>query len=54
MINNQTKPKMERQMTKKAYKDKEKRNDAKKLQTEMDLPKIPKISQSLIKALIQI
>lgn len=47
---NQTKP-MERQMTKKAYKEKEKRNEAKKLQTEMLLPKIPKISQSLIKAL---
>ena len=35
----------------KKYKEKEKRNEAKKLQTEMNLPKIPKISQSLIKAL---
>lgn len=42
---------MQRLMTKKAYKIKEKRNDAKKLQIEMNLPKIPKISQSLIKAL---
>jgi hypothetical protein len=38
-------------LTKQAYKDIEKRNEAKKLQTELLLPKIPKISQSLIKAL---
>ena len=39
------------QMTKKAYKEKEKRNKAKKSQTELNLPKIPKLSQSLIKQL---
>jgi hypothetical protein len=39
------------QMTKRAYKEKEKRNEAKKKQTELDLPKIPKLSQSLIKQL---
>lgn len=38
-------------MTKKAYKEKEKRNEAKKKQTELILPKIPKLSQSLIKQL---
>ena len=38
---------------KKAYKEKEKRNNLKKLQTEFDLPKIPKISQSLVKALFK-
>lgn len=40
-----------RKMTKKAYKQNEKRNEAKKLQTELELPKLPKISQSLIKEL---
>jgi hypothetical protein len=40
-----------RKMTKKAFKDKEKRNEAKKSQTELLLPKIPKLSQSLVKAL---
>ena len=40
-----------RKMTKKAYKEKEKRNEAKKQQTELILPKIPKLSQSLIKQL---
>jgi hypothetical protein len=40
-----------RNIPKKAFKEKEKRNDLKKTQTELELPKIPKISQSLIKAL---
>ena len=40
-----------RKMTKKAFKEKEKRNEAKKSQTELILPKIPKLSQSLVKAL---
>lgn len=40
-----------KKMTKKAYKEKEKRNEAKKSQTELTLPKIPKLSQSLVKAL---
>ena len=40
-------------MTKKAFKEKEKRNEAKKTQTELILPKIPKLSQSLIKALFK-
>lgn len=39
------------QLTKKAYKEKEKRNEAKKNQTELDLPKIPKLSEELIKEL---
>lgn len=38
-------------MTKKAFKEKEKRNEAKKSQTELNLPKIPKLSQSLVKSL---
>jgi hypothetical protein len=38
-------------LTKRAYKQKEKRNEAKKKQTELSLPKIPKLSQSLIKQL---
>ena len=33
------------------YTEKEKRNEAKKLQTELDLPSIPKLSQSFIKSL---
>ena len=41
----------ERKMTKKAFQEKAKRNEAKKKQTELDLPKIPKLSQSLVKAL---
>lgn len=41
----------ERKMTKKAYAQIEKRNEAKKKQTELVLPKIPKLSQSLVKAL---
>lgn len=36
---------------KKAYKEKEARNNLKKTQTELDLPKTPKISQSLVKSL---
>ena len=40
-----------RKLTKKQYKEKEKRNEAKKLQTELPLPKIPKLSQSLVKSL---
>lgn len=36
---------------KKAFKEKEKRNNLKKTQTELELPKIPKISQSLVKSL---
>ena len=38
-------------LTKKAYAYNEKRNKAKKQQTELALPKIPKLSQSLVKAL---
>jgi hypothetical protein len=38
-------------MTKKAFKEKEKRNEAKKSQTELILPQIPKLSHSLVKAL---
>jgi hypothetical protein len=38
-------------MTKKAFKEKEKRNREKKKQTELNLPKIPKISQSFVKSL---
>ena len=34
-----------------AFKEKEVRNNLKKTQTELDLPKIPKISQSLVKSL---
>jgi len=40
-----------KKLTKKQYKDKEKKNEAKKKQTELALPKIPKLSQSLVKAL---
>lgn len=40
-----------KKLTKKQYKEKEKRNEAKKLQTELPLPKIPKLSQSLVKSL---
>lgn len=41
----------QRKMTKKAYAQIEKRNEAKKKQTELVLPKIPKLSQSLVKSL---
>ena len=40
-----------KKLTKQQYKQKEKRNEAKKKQTELALPKIPKVSQSLVKAL---
>ena len=40
-----------KKLTKKQYKDKEKKNEAKKKQTELALPKIPKLSQSLVKSL---
>jgi hypothetical protein len=40
-----------RKLTKKAFAQIEKRNEAKKLQTELLLPKIPKLSQSLVKSL---
>lgn len=40
-----------RKLTKKQFKEKEKRNEAKKQQIELALPKIPKLSQSLVKAL---
>ena len=40
-----------KKLTKQQYKQKEKRNEAKKKQTELALPKIPKLSQSLVKAL---
>lgn len=40
-----------KKLPKQAYVEKEKRNEMKKNQTELELPKIPKISQSLIKAL---
>ena len=42
---------MKKKLTKKQYKEKEKRNKAKKQQTELALPKIPKLSQSLVKSL---
>lgn len=42
-----------RKMTKKAFKEKEKRNEAKKCQMELGLPKTPKISEKLIKALFK-
>lgn len=42
-----------RKLTKKQFKEKEKRNEAKKLQTELNLPKIPKLSQSLVKSLFK-
>jgi len=42
---------MTKVIPKKAYKEKEKRNKEKKKQTELNLPSIPKISQSLIKSL---
>jgi len=42
-----------RKLTKKQFKDKEKRNEAKQLQTELLLPKIPKLSQSLVKTLFK-
>ena len=44
---------MKRKLTKKQYKEKEKRNEAKKKQTELALPKIPKLSQSLVKSLFK-
>ena len=40
-----------KKLTKKQYKAKEKTTEAKKRQTELALPKIPKLSQSLVKAL---
>ena len=40
-----------KKLTKKQFKEKEKRNEAKKQQIELALPKIPKLSQSLVKAL---
>ena len=42
---------MTKVIPKKAYKEKEKRNKEKKKQTQLDLPSIPKLSQSLCKAL---
>ena len=42
---------MTQKIPKKAYKEKEKRNKAKKKQTTLVLPSIPKLSQSLIKSL---
>lgn len=45
--------KMTQKIPKKAYKQKEKRNEAKKRQTALDLPSIPKLSQSLIKSLFK-
>ena len=44
---------MTKVIPKKAYKNKEKRNKEKKKQTELVLPSIPKISQSLVKSLFQ-
>lgn len=44
---------MKKKLTKKQYKEKEKRNEAKKKQTELALPKIPKLSQSLVKSLFK-
>jgi len=38
-------------LTKKQYKEKEIRNEAKKQQTSLSLPQIPKLSQSLVKSL---
>jgi hypothetical protein len=42
-----------KKLTKKQFKEKEKRNAAKLLQTELLLPKIPKLSQSLVKTLFK-
>lgn len=42
---------MIKKLTKKQYKEKEKKNKAKKTQIELALPKIPKLSQSLVKSL---
>ena len=42
---------MTRKIPQAHYKEKEKRNEAKKKQTQLPLPSIPKISQSLIKSL---
>lgn len=42
---------MKRKLTKKQFKEKEVKNEAKKLQVELNLPKIPKLSQSLVKSL---
>ena len=44
---------MTQKIPKKAYKEKEKRNERKKQQVKLNLPSIPKISQSLIKSLFK-
>ena len=44
---------MTTKIPKKAYKEKEKRNELKKQQTTLDLPSIPKLSQSLVKSLFK-
>ena len=42
---------IKKKLTKKQFKDKEKKNEAKKQQTELALPKIPKLSDNLVKSL---